>query len=79
MTTWLILAYVPLMIVLLCVGMYASAMRRDNAAHALGAQLRRSGIDRRGPNPMPFVGTDRRSGVDRRHPVADRERAERAA
>lgn len=79
MTTWLILGYVPLMIVLLCVGMYASAMRRDNAAHALGEQLRRSGVDRRSPNPMPFVGVNRRSGVDRRQPMAARERSERAA
>jgi hypothetical protein len=78
MTVLLLVGYIPLMVALLAVGLYASSQRNDSeAARALGDRIgRRSGADRRA-SELPFVGADRRGGVDRRG--AESDQAEHAA
>ncbi|MCW2997106.1 MAG: hypothetical protein JWN65_655 [Solirubrobacterales bacterium] len=79
MTVFLLVGYIPLMLLVVVLGLYSSGLRRDSeAARALGDQLgRRSGADRRSTAPLPYVGADRRTGEDRRGRQADQ--AHRAA
>jgi len=79
MTMILLLGYIPMMLIILAVSLYASGQRRDSqAARELGEMIgRRNGLDRRVEGGLPFVGAERRSGVDRRD--ADADQANRAA
>ncbi|WP_354701989.1 hypothetical protein DSM112329_02335 [Paraconexibacter sp. AEG42_29] len=78
MTFVLLMGYIPLMIALVVVGLWASSRTNQSAdARALGDRIgRRSGLERRSSD-LAFVGNDRRSGVDRRS--AEAAQAERAA
>lgn len=78
MTFLLLVGYIPLMITLVVVGLWASSRTNTSAdARALGDRVgRRTGLDRRSSD-LAFVGADRRSGVDRR--AAEAAQAERAA
>lgn len=81
MTMILLLGYIPLMLLVLAVSLYASGQRRDSqAARELGEMIgRRNGLDRRADTGLPFVGNDRRTGVDRRGAQLGSGRADRAA
>lgn len=78
MTFVLLVGFVPLMILSLVAGVLYSGVRRGGPAErALGDHVRRSGMDRRSADGLPYVGADRRSGVERRAVEAARD--ERAA
>jgi hypothetical protein len=81
MTVFLLVGYIPLMLLLLGISLCVSGLRRDGEAQrALGDHVgRRSGLDRRRAGEMPYVGTDRRTGVDRRGLGAGEGQADRAA